>query len=365
MRNMANQNRKILLFSLATIVVTFIAAWIGFSIFESQYPNVFEIWRRWDTRMYLRIAEVGYQNTREGMFLITVLPLYPFTVRLLSILVNNTLIASLVVSNAFYVIALLVLYKLVKLDFSDKVAWRTIFYMSIFPAAYFLHAGYSESMFIAFVVIATYFARKEKWVLAGSFGALGVLTRITGVVLIPYLLMAYLESKKFNFRKIKSEILFLLLPIFGFVTYLYINFKIFGNPLQFLTSLRIFFWEWPSLPWQGLVRAITRFNTLPPEAWMIEGGMVLLFWVFCICLLIYSIKKIRLSYSIFAWLSFIFVSATTTWSSLPRFMLTFFPIFISLALIGKSKINKFLITYSFIFLQSIFLILYVREHWAF
>ena len=365
MKKVSFETKNILYFSFCAIILTFFVGWIGYSIFENRYPSIFEIWNRWDTKMYLRIAEIGYPFTDEGRFLITVLPFYPYLIRFTSFLLRDNLASALFISNLCFITSLIYLYKLIRLDFPQKVAWRSILYLSIFPTAYFLHSGYSESLFLMLVIISIYLARKGKWFMASSFGMLAVLSRITGIIILPFLLAEYLQSKKFDYHKVKSDILWLgLLPL-GSLLYLLINYKIFGNPFEFLTSLRVFFWEQPSLPWHGIIRAFSRFSLLQPADWMIEGAMVILFWIFGIIMLFASIRKVRFSYNVFSWLSFLFVSSTTTLSSLPRFLLMFFPFFIVLALWGKNQTKHFFITFVSISLQCIFLILFVREHWAF
>lgn len=365
MKQIDRETKSIIFFSLTSIILTFLTAWISFCISENIYPPFFEIWNRWDTRMYLDIAEKGFPYSDEGRRLITVLPLYPWLVRFASIFLKDVLLSALLISNLCYVVSLVFFYRLVKIDFSSRVAWRTIFYFSIFPTAYFLHAGYSESLFIMLIIISTYFARKDNWFLTSLFGMFATLTRINGVVLFPFLLFEYLQSKRFKFRLIKPNIYWLLLVLLGFLIYLFLNYRIFGTPFQFLISLKKYFWEEPSLPWHWVLRVAKRFSLIGPADWMIEGGMVISFWLFVLFTLFSYLKKIRFSYYFFLWLSFIFVSLTSTLSSLPRFMISFFPIFIIFAIWGRNPVKNFLLTFLFILLQGIFLGLFVREHWAF
>ncbi|NIP31808.1 MAG: hypothetical protein GTO02_20035, partial [Candidatus Dadabacteria bacterium] len=95
------------------------------------------------------------------------------------------LLSGLIVSNIAYGFAVFYLYKLVLLDFEWDDALRTVIYFTIFPTAYFLHAAYTESLFLALTIASFYYARNDKWALCGVIGMLAALTRITGILLLP------------------------------------------------------------------------------------------------------------------------------------------------------------------------------------
>lgn len=357
--------KNILYFSLISIILTFFIAKIGFIIFQNNYHSGIEIWNRWDTKHYLNIAKYTYQYSYKDPLTITFFPLYPWIIRAAFPIFNNYLLSALTISNVSFIIALFFFYKLIRYDFNQKIAWRTIIFYSIFPTAYFLHAGYTESLFLMLVFIAFYFAREEKWPLAAVTAILASLTRINGLILIPTFLVEYLVARKFKLRNIKLNILWIFMPFLGFIEYLYLNYQIFGNPFQFEKIIEDLTWEHLSLPWVGLIDTVDRFFRYQPADWMIEGFFVILFWLFNLLLLILSIKKIRPSYSVFAWLNFILMTSTSIWSGLPRYTLMFFPIFIVLALLGESNAKNYFITVLSLLLQSIFLTLFVRGHWAF
>ncbi len=365
MKNIDWQKRQIIWLSLISIALTFFVAYFGYTIFQNQTPSLADLWSHWDTRWYLRIAANGYEKFGEGRVSITYFPLYPLMIRLINSVFKNSLASALAVSNVSYVVASIFLYKLVKKDFSQKAAWRTLVYFSIFPTAYFLHAGYTESLFLMFVFSAIYFAREKKWFLAGFLGMLATLTRFNGTILFPFFLAEYLEAKKFNFRRIGPDVLWVLLIFLGFGVYLLLNYQLFGNPLAFQAIYQEFTWEKLSLPWVGLIDAIGRFSRYQLTDWMIEGFTVIIFWLFDIVILITSLKKIRLSYKVFAWLSFGMMTTTSMWAGLPRYSLILFPIFMVLARWGRNPLQNYLIVTLSLFLQSIFLIHFIQGRFTF
>ena len=365
MIKVSTQTKNILFLSLISITVTFLISYIGYVIFQNSIPKLYDLWNHWDTKWYLSIAASGYQKFGDGRASITYFPLYPSIIRLGTIVFKDYLKSALTVSNLSFILALIVFYKLVKIDFSEKIAWRSIVYFSIFPTAYFLHAGYTESLFLMFTFSAIYFMREKKWFLASILGMLATLTRLNGLVLVPVFLAEYLTNKKLNFRQLKFDIFWVLLIIFGFVFYLYLNFHTFGNPFAFRAVYEEVTWERLSLPWVGLFDAVNRFYRYQLADWMMEGFMVILFWLFDLILLATSLKKIRLSYKIFAWLNFLLMTSTSIWSGLPRYTLLLFPIFIVLARWGEKPVKNYLISICFLFLQGIFLMLFVQGRWTF
>jgi len=199
--------KELLALGLISIFSNFFISFILFIITQNSFPHLLEIWNRWDTPHYTDIAQNGYQNFGESRFFIVFFPFYPLLIKFFHFIFSNYLLSALIVSNIAYIIALIFFYKLVLIDYQKKIALRTIFYFTIFPTAYFLHAGYPESLFLAVSIASFYFARKEKWFLSGILGMLASLTKINGIILFPALFVEYLHQKKFKIKGIKINIL--------------------------------------------------------------------------------------------------------------------------------------------------------------
>jgi hypothetical protein len=129
---------------------------------------------RWDSVWFLAIADGGYDGQRAAFF-----PLYPVLLK-----ATGGVVGGVVVSLACAVIGLALLRRLVALDFGDDVARLCVALVAWFPAATFLSAVYSESLFLAVSVGAVYAARTGRWELAGAAGALATATRSAGLVLL-------------------------------------------------------------------------------------------------------------------------------------------------------------------------------------
>ena len=184
-------------------LVLFLAA-LGVQTLFDQKENWSTLWNRWDASHYLSLAKDGYTATGDGRFSIVFYPLYPWLVRAVAFVCRSYFGAALLVSGVASICAGLLLRRLVELDQPAKVARLTVWFLLIFPTAYFLHIGYTESLFLALVLGCLLAARKQVWAIAGVLGALACLTRVNGLLLVPTLLveawLQYRQTRRIDWR---------------------------------------------------------------------------------------------------------------------------------------------------------------------
>lgn len=171
--------------------------------------------------------------------------------------------------------------------------------------------------------------------------------------------------KNLDFKKvltIKTILLFLaLLPIPLYMLYQH---TVFQNPLGFLTNetswKRHFTLPWePILGYLNYLRSVGIFEIGNAARVLTE----LVFFVGGLVGLIFSLYKLRPSYSIFYALSLILPAFSGTLIALPRYMLTIFPIFILLGLIENEMLQKIGIIF-FILLLSAYSMLFMGWFWV-
>ena len=86
--------------------------------------------------------------------------------------------------------------------------------------------------------------------------------------------------------------------------------------------------------------------------------------IFAISALVLAhIKRVRLGYLIFAWPAVIIPTLTGTFSSMPRYVLLAFPMFIVMGL-TKNRFIKYALLFVSIGLLIIFTTLFTRGHWV-
>jgi hypothetical protein len=155
---------------------------------------------RWDSVWYLWIAQHGYSSRLATAFY----PLYPLLVRAATLGFIPPILAGTAVSIAAFMVSLYLLYRLVRLDFDDRVARLTVLLVAVFPTSLFFSAVYTESLFLALSVGATLAARTDRWALAGLCGALAAATRSAGVLIVVPLAMLYLYGPAPGWRRLRS-----------------------------------------------------------------------------------------------------------------------------------------------------------------
>src|SRR3990172_2874901 len=308
------------------------------SLLNKPAPSLLDIWNKWDSPSYLDIAENGYRKFGDEMWVrIVFFPLYPFFIRLF------------------------------RRSYTEEAAIRSVLYMSVFPTAYFFHAGYTESLFLALTIASFYYAREDRWLLAGFLGMLASATRITGIFLVPALLIEYLSQKEFRIKNLKLNFLYLgLIPI-CFIAYLVINYVTFENAFAFLIAQREYWYKSLTPPWRGLLWAWDRmlWEGGDPASRLMVGGAEFMFGIFGLLCTIWSFIHLRVSYGIYMHLTSTAATSTSFLLSVPRYTLSMFPIFILLALGAGRREIHYLITIISLLLYSLFLIIFAQGLWAF
>lgn len=145
-----------------------------------------DVWARWDSAWFLRIAEDGYGSDpdRTPAFF----PLYPALVAGLGrLLGGHFLLAGLAISMAAGAAAFALLFRLAEERLGADGARRTVLYVALFPVSLFLGAVYSESLFLLLVLGSFLLAQRGHWLGAGVAAGLALLTRAFGLALLPAL----------------------------------------------------------------------------------------------------------------------------------------------------------------------------------
>ncbi len=179
---------------LAFFFITCFAVLFILKDFSSENLNIdrwLHSWSHWDTNQYDAIALHGYEHWWKTVFF----PFYPLLQRCLMLVTRDPLFAGLIISNIAGLAMLTVLYRLVEEDFDAEHAYRTVFYLSVFPTAFFLAAAYTESLFLFLALLSFYNMRRGHWWTAGLLGLLASLTRQAGLFLLIPFYCEYLRQR--------------------------------------------------------------------------------------------------------------------------------------------------------------------------
>ena len=327
---------------------------------QHQISSVYDalsIWNRWDAPHYLDLIVFGYRAHDPGNLVgphgyqqvypgdlglyIVFFPLFPWLATGVNAILGDPLLSAFAVSTAASLFVAPLLYRLVRHDEEPGVAMRAAWFLLIFPTAYVLHIGYTEALFMALVLGSFLAARTERWWLAGVLGGLAALTRVNGIVLGPALAAeAYTQwlQRPHEERRLRPEWLAIGLVPVGFAVYLGLNQVVYGDPFTFLAIQRQHWYKSLALPWDGVagvIGYITGEHGSSLDDSLIYGWAELTAIVIGLAGVVHAALRFRPSW--FAWMAgnwLLFISTSFVYS-VPRFTLTLFPLFVSLAIVSR------------------------------
>lgn len=312
------------------------------SLFKIFYP-----WANFDGIHYLTISSYGYSKLQYAFF-----PGYPGIISIVEKVWPDPLAIALIISNLSALILLFLLYKLIKMDFGEQIANKTIWIFLAYPAAFFLGAAYNESLFLCLVVGSFLSAKKGNFWLAAILGIGASVTRLVGIFLIPAILLIWWTGD----RK-KKDLLLILLIGAGTLGVCIRNYIGTGDPLSFVHSQPLFGanrsgGEIVLLP-QVLFRYLKIFLTndiitlryyVAVQEFVLVILSVIVIWI--------GRKKISLPYIVYSLGVILTPTFTGTFSSMPRYILAAFPIFIIISQMIKAR-WKYILLLALMFLFEI------------
>jgi len=329
---------------------------IAYLWFQRQVGGPLGVWNRWDAPHYLDLAVFGYRATDAGDLFgpngyrsvypgdlplyIVFYPLFPWLITGVNAVLDDPLVSAFVVSGVASLFVAPLMYRLVRQDEEPDVAMRAAWFLLIFPTAYFLHIGYTESLFLALVLGSFLAARTRHWVLAGLLGGLAALTRINGLVLLLALpaeaVTQWYEDPRVE-RRLRPEWLGIGLVAVGFGGYLLLNQVVYGDPLTFLQVQREHWFKQLAPPWEGIASAAGWLGDEKLENALLYGVTELTAVAIGLAGTVYAAFRFRPSW--FAWMAgnWLLFTSTAFLLSVPRYTLTLFPIMVGMALLARDR----------------------------
>lgn len=303
---------------------------------------------RWDSFWFYDVSQGGYTQalpedsrwpTGTGMveYRPMFFPLYPFAMRAVA---ETFSLAPF--TAALWISRLALLLTLVMLSGYDiggrhgRIAPGTIALL-FFPSAFILVSPYAESLFLGLTVTAFVLMKRNHFVGATVAAFLAGLTRISGLALIPALIVLGFQKQRQNERWFLSYA-----PAIGVLAAFallgaYFAWEL-GDPFAYLTAKK----EWRvelSTPWATIDNGITRMEKAVDSYGI---GAIYVFLEFpCLYLILISIALLAANR---LWAEGVYVAAgallTLVSGSLwgmPRFTLVMFPVFIVLGWLWRSS----------------------------
>ena len=331
---------------------------------------VSDVWARWDSVWFLRIAEHGYaslEGTAAAFY-----PLYPASVGLVGrLFLGHYVLAGIVISLAASLAAFVLLHDLAETKLGAEGARRTVLYLAVFPMTLFLQAVYSEALFLLLTVAAFLLAERRRFGAAGLVTGLALLTRPVGFALLPAL--ALIAWRAPNRGRALANLAIAPLLFCVYPVYLWIDR---GDAFAFAHAQDVWtrhvsyagplggIWDGLRAGWAGVRQLVSGSHTT--TYWPAVDGTdpmrvaavnleALAFLVLFVALTIVAWRRFGAPYGLFAALSLAIPLSVPSerWPllSLPRFGLVVFPLFLALAALGgRPRVHVAIVSVSSIML---------------
>ena len=246
-----NNYWPILIFLASRLVV------LGAFLFTDAYSIGHGSLTQWDGKVYLDIAQRGYTfigdisdplnyvgaNSHIAMF-----PLFPMLIRLFSETFRLSLLNSaLFINLIFGVVSSVLLWHIVKRQYSEQVARSSVMLFSFFPYSVFLSMPYTESLAFLLLFAVLYSLSLDKYILSAVTLSLLLVTRIPGFIILPIVLIFWLKKG----LPIVKILLLLFLSLIPFLFYLLFQHQAYGTPLAFMIAQNINWHHEATWPWIG------------------------------------------------------------------------------------------------------------------
>jgi len=307
-----------------------------------------DIWARWDSDFFLRIAQDGYDEASAAFH-----PLYPGIVAALGrVFFGHYVLAGVIVSLLAALGSFVLLHRIAEERLGAEGARRTVLYLAVFPMALFLQAVYSESLFLLLVLGAFALAERDRFAAAGFVAGLALLTRAAGLALLPALaLLAWRHRERL--RALAGVAV--AVPVAA--VYPLVLWQQVGDPWAFADAQdrwhRSFsaagplggLWEGLVAGWHGVEQFVvgrgTHVSGVSPMHAAAENVQALAFLVLFIALTVVAWRRFGAAYGLFAAVSLAiplsYPSSRWPLLSLPRFGLVIFPLFLALAALAAGR----------------------------
>ena len=340
----------------------------GGPVFASHFAT-------WDTAHYLFLSEVGYQaNAQSCAFY----PLWPLLTHAFSIFTGGShLLAGLILSNLFSLVAFVVFYRTMTERYGKEAAKLALLFLLVFPGSLFFQFHYTESLFFLLLVWLWSSLGKKNYGLAWTMAFLLPMTRPIGLFCLvpiawhlltqepPAFLVRFLESYPRWFRFLfvtnppaseKSDLaapisipagrihqtrrawLLLAGPLAGWGCYLAFMAANTGNPFEGFAAQR--YWGVHSIfNLIDIPKFVTGF--LDAATWHDYNGSLLdrsMFVVLLYCLP--ALWRLDKGLCVWTWALGIAPAMSGTFISFTRYASVDFPLFIALASFYPSRAGE-------------------------
>jgi hypothetical protein len=328
---------------LLTITVMVLAVWQhGTGAAIPGWSQLRDVFAYWDGQNYLQIAIQGYPpnaNPTPGApgHLWGFMPGYPLLIKGASIIFRDAILSGIVVSAVGEFVALVFLARLVAAERDERSARLAVWLLAFVPYGVFLTTVYTESAFLAFAAASLYYMRQGRFVAASVTGALATAIRVTGLALLPVIVLEYIVRRRGRLPLDVLAVVLVPLPVVVFCWYAAVHA---GDALAYIhIQTSPSFHRQLASPWAGMTATLGQATSY---IFGVEFGLGILGFLACVALWTWPwlgrfvvraqrSTSMPWSFALFATLVWLSEIAQPYWLGLGRYEIGMLPVFILVA----------------------------------
>jgi hypothetical protein len=313
------------------------------------YAELLSPFGGWDGDAYKQLAQHGYPSGPLDLtpddpghhhpgHLWAFFPGYPMLMRAAMVFFPDATTAGVIVNSLGELVALIFLAKLAlhELSGDTESARFSAWLLAVYPYAVFLTAVYTEGPFLAAAVASLYCMRRGQHLRAGILAAVATAIRITGLALIPALLLEYLLRRRW---RPQADVLAVLLPVVALLLFLWYAHAMTGDTFAFWHAEQSGSYNrFTSWPWNGL--QATWESARGGGRYSFVYAMELIFGVLGLVAVVYLVtrwREIAPSLIVHAASVWVLSVSYTSWLSVPRYLMAMVPLYLAVAVLTRGR----------------------------
>jgi hypothetical protein len=196
-------------------------------------------------------------------------------------------------------------------------------------------------------------AQRGRFVAAGAAAALAAVTRASGILLVPILALIYLAARDFDGRRIRADVVSLLLPFAALAAHAAYLGRLSGDSLALVHAQaawgRHLAWPWQTLTIKGHLY-VGQVDRIAIAAFIGASAALVI--------------QRRWTWALYTALSLLPVLLSGTPMSATRILSVVFPAFVALAILARSERAQLAVALPCFAMQILLFVNWVRFDWA-
>ncbi|HSO63220.1 MAG TPA: mannosyltransferase family protein [Desulfobacterales bacterium] len=319
-----------------------------------QSWDIISLHNRWDSYWYLDIAQNGYYLRGEAISNVVFFPLYPLLVRLTGPFAGGDLVlAGWMLSSLFLLLTVAMATRLSQEFHPGIDPTLPAAFLLAYPAAFFLNAVYSESLFLFLSLATVFWALRRNFMIASIFAALASATRVAGVFLFVILFVEFVQSNGWR-ALVTRRVWPLALAPFGALAFCLYHWIAFDDFFLYFKVQRAFGRDFEMEAGDFLARN-------GPD--LANKMLDLAYTAVAILLGVVALRRLRPSYGVYMLVSLGIALSSGTTLGIARYSMVLFPIYFIAAGI-RSPVGRGAWFFGSTLLLALDIIRFVNHYWT-